>query len=254
MKAGWHSIWGSGQGPIRRLAPQSRILCGVLMFSACMCIPVNNVPGVSTLMGCVGLWLMVTLPPDRLVRSTLMLGLILFLPYFLLTPIVLVQGGHSGWLEAGAIPWKIFIRGLAGMQVSVATISTLTAGELRQGVLRLPLPRVVCAILVQIVQQTSALLGETRRIGQSMTVRGGTGHLLGNWRVLLALPRVWLPRVVGRAERVADAMELRGYIEDDLALMGVVPWRAPDIVAVASCVVLLAAVVLACSVPGVSWL
>ena len=234
------------------MAPQSRILCGILVFSASMCAPLSSLLGLAGLTGIVALWLVVSLPPARLVGSTLVLGLILFLPYFLLTPLVLGQGGHIGWLEAAAVPWRIFVRGLAGMQVSVATISALSAGELRQGMMRLPIPSVVSAILVQIVQQTSTLLGETGRISQSMTVRGGTGALAGNWRVLVSLPRVWLPRVMGRAERVADAMEMRGYLEEDLAVMGVAPWKSRDLLAVVGCVVLLGAVVSWRWVGGVS--
>jgi energy-coupling factor transporter transmembrane protein EcfT len=41
-------------------------------------------------------------------------------------------------------------------------------------------------------------------------------------RVLFNLPRVWFSRVILRAQRIADAMELRGLCQVDLKAIGTV--------------------------------
>jgi energy-coupling factor transporter transmembrane protein EcfT len=49
--------------------------------------------------------------------------------------------------------------------------------------------------------------------------------------VLASLPRVWLPRLIDRAERVAAAMEIRGYVDVDLRLLGRERARVADFAA-----------------------
>ncbi len=98
------------------------------------------------------------------------------------------------------------------MLVSAATATSLTVTDLGRGLGRLPVPRMVSSILVQIVQQTATLWDETRSVAAAMALRGASGAGLTTWRVLASLPRVWLPRVILRAERVSAAMEIRGYV------------------------------------------
>jgi energy-coupling factor transporter transmembrane protein EcfT len=100
---------------------------------------------------------------------------------------------------------------------------------------RLPVPRVVAAILLQIVHQTATLFYETRRVAAAMAVRGATGSLGTAWRVLVSLPQVWLPRVIGRAERVAAAMELRGFCDGEPHTFSEVETGVVDLVAVGLC-------------------
>jgi energy-coupling factor transporter transmembrane protein EcfT len=102
------------------------------------------------------------------------------------------------------------------MLVSIGTVASLSASDLREGLLRLPVPRVVSAILLQIVHQAATLFYETRRVASAVAVRGASNARVTGWRVLSSLPRVWLPRIIVRAERVAAAMELRGYCDGDL--------------------------------------
>ena len=102
------------------------------------------------------------------------------------------------------------------MLVSVATVASLTASDLREALVRLPVPSIVSAILLQIVHQTATLFYETERVASAMAVRGASSGGTTAWRVLASLPKVWLPRVLVRAERVAAAMELRGYCDADL--------------------------------------
>jgi energy-coupling factor transporter transmembrane protein EcfT len=177
----------------------------------------------------------------------LLLGLGVFLPYFLLAPLMKMwpSAGFrpAGWGPALTVPWSLFLHGLAGLLVTMATTSVLSASDLRSGLLALPMPRTLTAILVQIVQQTHSLLSETKRMAAAMAVRGAAGGGRAAIRVLVSFPRVWLPRVVSRAERLAAAMELRGYAEADLGIFGRRPLGAAD-----AGVVVLAAAVLALAV------
>jgi energy-coupling factor transporter transmembrane protein EcfT len=147
-----------------------------------------------------------------------LLGLALFLPYFLLLP--WLPDAPSGTAGSGrhalVVPWTILLRGLGGMLVCTATVTSLTAADLREALLRLPVPGIVSAILLQIVHQTSTLFYETRRVAAAMAVRGASSGGATAWRVLASLPQVWLPRVIVRAERVGAAMELRGYCDGHL--------------------------------------
>jgi len=171
----------------------------------------------------------------------------MFLPYLLLVPFIAkgpsVPGQGTDWARALAAPWGILIHGLAGLLIATATVTTLMMSDLRSGLLALPLPRVFTAIVVQIVHQTSVLLAETERVTAAVAVRGGSGKRRAVVRMLISLPRVWLPRILGRADRVAAAMELRGFAEADLRIFGHRPAGAPDIIATVTAGAVLAAAV-----------
>jgi energy-coupling factor transporter transmembrane protein EcfT len=66
-----------------------------------------------------------------------------------------------------------------------------------------------------------------------MAVRGASGSGKAAWQVLWSLPRVWLPRIVDRADRVADAMELRGYCDGETRTLRSSRMRAADWAALA---------------------
>ena len=133
-----------------------------------------------------------------------------------------------GWAQALTPPWCVFVKGMAGILVTTASVTTLCASDLRQGLLHLPVPRVMAAILLQIVHQTGTLVYETRRVAAAIAVRGASSGWLTAVRVLCSLPRVWLPRVMARAELVAIAMEMRGYSDGDLQSFGHLPMRLAD--------------------------
>jgi len=158
-------------------------------------------------------WLVACRLPARVVRIALLFGLVLFLPYFLLVPLIQSGQHEPGWSFGDSLvgPWSVLIKGISGMLVSIATIGCLTASDLHTALSRLPLPRIVSEILVQIVHQTGTLIYETGRIASAMAVRGAAGGGKNVYAILWSLPRVWLPRVIERAERVAMAMELREY-------------------------------------------
>jgi energy-coupling factor transporter transmembrane protein EcfT len=220
MHAALHELWGCGHGPVSRLAPRTRILAGAGLFGVCMVAPVPSPLGLALVSSATLLWLAGCRTPLRTVRAMLVVGCALFLPYFLLLPLIVGNPGAESWAMASRVPLAVLVRGLAGMLVSIATISTLSASDLREGLLRLPVPSLVSAILIQIVHQSATLGYETRRIAAAMSVRGASGSGVAAWRVVASLPSVWLPRVLIRAERVAASMDVRGYCEQDLPSFG----------------------------------
>lgn len=215
MRAFLHDLWGCGRGPARRAAPPTRLVAGTAFFAACIVSTGATLTGSLCVVFAAAAWLFLCRPPARVVRAFLLLGLAVFLPYFLLLPLLpdAPSASVESWRRALVVPWTVLLRGLGGMLVAVATVAALGAGDLREALVRLPVPGVVSAILLQIVHQTATLFYETRRIAAAMAVRGASSGGVAAWRVLGALPRVWLPRVVARAERVGAAMELRGYAE-----------------------------------------
>jgi energy-coupling factor transporter transmembrane protein EcfT len=230
MRTSWHDIWGCASGPATRLAPQVRLTAGAAAFTACMVAPAATAPGALVIACAAASWLLACRPPGRVVGASLLLGLGMFLPFFLLTP--LIEAGPPGeprsWMGALAVVWGVFARGMSGILVSTATIASLSASDLREGLIRLPGPGMVTAILVQIVHQAATLAYETRRVAMAMEVRGASSGAVAAWRVLSSLPKVWLPRIFERAERVAAAMELRGYCEGGLRSFRPSPVRPAD--------------------------
>jgi energy-coupling factor transporter transmembrane protein EcfT len=227
MRTSWHDIWGSARGPVKRLVPQARLICGVSVFANCMVAPATRWEGAVAITLVVVAWTALVGPPVPVLRSTLLLGLALFLPYFLLVPLIRDPSAGRGWIEALTVSWNVFFRGVTAMLTSVCTASALSASALRQGMSRLPVPGVLAAVLIQIVHQATSLVYETRQIASAIAVRSGTTGYRTGLRVLASLPRVWLPRVVERTERVGAAMELRGYCERDPGDLGSLPiaWR-----------------------------
>jgi len=237
MWTAWHEVWGCGRGPAARLAPQTRILAGAVLFAACLMSPALSVPGTVLISATTAAWVGVSGMPGRNLRFFALLGLAMFLPYLLLVPLIVkgpsVMSSGADWVEALAVPWGILLHGLAGLLIATATVSILTVSDLRGGLLALPLPRIFTAILVQIVHQTFVLLSETKRVSEAVAVRGGSGTWRAVVRMLTSLPRVWLPRIIGRADRVAAAMDLRGYTEADLRIFGQKEAGALDVGAMA---------------------
>lgn len=240
MRVALHEVWGCAHGPVSRLAPQTRIVAGALLFAACMVAPAPSRAGLALLATAAIGWLVACRTPVRIVRGAVLLGLAVFLPYFLLVPVIAGEPSSGSWAAALRVPSGVVAHGLAGMLVSIATVSALSASDLREGLLRLPVPTLVSAILLQIVHQTAALGYETRRIASAMAVRGASGKGLAAVRVLASLPQVWLPRVLIRAERVASAMDVRGYCEQDLPSFGSSGLGARDAIALAAGIAALA--------------
>ena len=220
MKTAWHDVWSSGRGPVGRLTPQARLICGLLVVLACLFAASTTWSGAGAALGITLLWTLLTLPPGKVLLSTVLLGLILFLPYLLLAPIIRWEDPAMSWSQAFEAPWSVVLHGMTSMVVTVSTATTLSPSSLRQGLSRLPVPAVVSAVLIQIVHQTFNLICETRRLAAAVAVRGGTKGIRTGLRLAGSLPTIWMPRIMDRADRVAAAMELRGYTERSVDVLG----------------------------------
>ena len=227
-------LWGCGRGPVIRLAPQSRLLAGAIVLAACLTAPAGTLPGVAFIATVSAGWIAACRMPRAAVTSFTLLGLATLLPYFLLAPLLLGGPGTRPFMHALAVPWDVLVHGLSGMLVTAATMTTLSVSDLRAGLAALRVPHIVAAIVLQIVHQTAALAEETGRVAAAVAVRGASGRGAAALKVLAALPRVWLPRIIERADRVAAAMELRGFAESDLRRFDRTPAAAADLAVLAA--------------------
>ena len=227
MQTHWHDLWGCGRGPVVRLVPQIRLLLGGVAFATCMIAPATTLSGGLVIAATVSTWLIASWPPMKTVFGFSLLGLLLCVPTFLLLPLMPPDSGGL------SVPANLLVRGMSGVLISMATVTSVSVSDLREGLTRLPMPGIVSAIVVQIVHQTATLFYETKRVASAMAVRGASGGGRAAWQVLWSLPRVWLPRIVDRADRVADAMELRGYCDGETRTLRSSRVRAADWAALA---------------------
>lgn len=214
MRTPWPELWGCARGPITRLTPLARLIASGATFAACMVAPTSSAGGVLLIALATTGWLLACRPPLALVRGAVTLTLLLWLPVALVLPLLppgtARLAGHDP-LDLGLGLGRMLLRGLGALLIATGAVASLPPSRLREALLSLPLPRLVVAILLQIVQHTGALLAETQRVRAALAVRGALGGARRGWRLLRSLPQVWLPRVVVRADRIADAMELRSY-------------------------------------------
>lgn len=217
------------------LVPQTRLVLGGAAFATCMIAPATTLTGGLVIAVAVGAWLIASRPPMNTVAGFSLLGFLLFVPTFLLLPLMPPNSASAadGWKHGFVASADLAVRGLSGVLISMATVASVSVSDLREGLTRLPLPGIVSAIVVQIVHQTASLFYETKRVASAMAVRGASGSGKAAWQVLWSLPRVWLPRIVDRADRVADAMELRGYCDGEARSLASSRMRAADWAALA---------------------
>jgi energy-coupling factor transporter transmembrane protein EcfT len=208
----------------------TRTLVGAALFATTLAAPFPSAKAAPALLAAL-LWVGAAALPRRVIGAALTIALISFGPYALL----------AVGAEGGAVAARIAVRGAACMLVSIATAATLELAELHAVAARL-LPQPAAAILVQIVHQAGTLAEETARIAAAIRLRTAAGGLRTTWLVIASLPHVWLPRVLARAERVATAMELRGYHGQAPAIERRPP-RALDVVVLAASVLTLGATV-----------
>jgi len=147
----------------------------------------------------------------------LLLGLVLFLPFFLLLP---WTGQAAGQTELGPLtlrddawvaPLHVLVRGVGCLLLGLGLVSALDEAGFQEALSRLPVPRVLRVMVHQIFRSLEPLLTESVGLGRAVAVRSGSA----GWRTGLvlarALPSTWLPRVLQRADRVTRAMQVRGY-------------------------------------------
>ncbi len=215
-------------------SPSGRYLIGVVALLAVLCagLPLRHAAGVA------GMALIFYLPLAALLVAP-SLG-----PLLLAGLRTAAAGGDvHGWATAALqdssleLLATIVLRGGCALLVAVAAISTLSPREARPALGALPLPVTVRLILLQIVQQTGMLRAETSRVRDAIRVRSGPG---GNARLIGTMPVAWLARVGARAERVAKAMDARGYVEAPLPpVTSPARWTPADRVALGAGVALL---------------
>ena len=104
MRTAWHEVWGCAHGRVKGLAPHTRVLVGATLFAACMTSPPGTRHGSLVTIVATLAWLAACRPPLRVVRSTLVLGLVLFLPYFLLLPLLPAASAADTGAGGKALP------------------------------------------------------------------------------------------------------------------------------------------------------
>lgn len=212
--------WGGGSGPVRAWAPSARLGYGAGALAVCVAVPLERLWGACVYVCVLAVWSAACGVPARRLMRAAGFAVCLFLPLVALSLAVRAAAGES-WTHALAAPLRVALRGLACAAVCAATMASLDVASFGEALVGLRLPRVVAAVLVQVVHQTGLLAEETRRMLTALRLRGLAGAALRfRLRVLCALPVVWLLRLAGKAERVGAAMEVRGL---DGTLEGVVP-------------------------------
>ena len=173
--------------------PLARLCGGAILLCGCLVADHTTVAG------------LIVLPAVALsalllqrTRLTSMARLMLAGTLFYLPVVVLASPG-------------VALKGLSAAIVGVATVSSLGPQALHDAIIRMPLPALVRLLVLQMVHQAEVLRRESVRIHQALVVRGGVDGIRGIWEFAKAIPVVWLPRVLFRADRVGMAMDMRGY-------------------------------------------
>ena len=137
----------------------------------------------------------------------------LFLPLFLLTPWLEAAGPICGnpWLDAAQIPLAMSLRGTCCVFVCAATMAVLDLADFGAALGPLPIPHIIKNLLMQIAHQTAMLANESQRISVAVRIRGLPSGFTPKLRFLPAVPTIWLLRIMNRADRIAAAMDLRGF-------------------------------------------
>lgn len=206
--------------------PMAAVVSALALMSACLVIPVDA-PGVEAfLAGPVVMAIAVFRPRARAFFRLLGLTLAVYAPMLVVLPHTVVE------------------RGAALAMTGVVSLGMMGYPALHDVVNHLPLPATLKLVLLQILHQASVLMRETTKVRRAMSVRGAALKGIHGWQFLHALPRVWIPRVIFKADRVAHALEVRGYAAPVPAPRAV-PWQVSDRVRLLLCgSTLLVAVVL----------
>jgi len=209
---------GSGNGLLAGLSPQARLLCSMLVLVTALTSLRDPLAGIFfTLCVSAAFLLLCGVPLRHLMRATIavvaMSAPVLCYAMFASTNGLAFSPRTSLAVDA-AMQQHIVVVALKGMSfalIVVGTLSTVSFSELSDSLARIPLPRIVLLLILQILHQTQLLRDETARISDAFAVRGATSGIRASGLVLRYFPQAWLPRVVAKSDRVGNAMELRGY-------------------------------------------
>ena len=234
-------LWGTSHGVVRSLVPEVRLLGALAALTACLLADPATWPGLLIVVATVSVAWIAVRPPLGRMTAILLLAAAMLTPFFLLAP--WSEGTVPRHVLPGVTPivapWRIVATGLSVLAVSSTAASSLTRSDLREGLARLPVPRFLAAVVLQIVMQTDLLAQEAGRILLALQARGATHGFRYRVKVVLGLTRVWLPRLTFKADRVALAMIARNYptrpvaleshrrrLRDGLALVAAIAWTA----------------------------
>jgi energy-coupling factor transporter transmembrane protein EcfT len=158
-------------------------------------------------------WIWLCGLPWKMQVGLLLYAILLFSPFFLFTPWLETTQPPAGynWFGTAKIPLEISLRGTACIFVSASTIAVLDLAEFNVGLASLPIPPTIRHLLIQIVHQTAMLTNESQRISSAVQIRGLPSGFTPRLKFLSALPTIWLLRIMHRADRIAAAMDLRGF-------------------------------------------
>lgn len=233
--------WGCGRGPALRRVPSVRLLMACVALTASLCVPVRGFHDGAVLAAVAAGWVAYCGTPRAVLVAVGKFGSLMFAPYLALVPVIAGDLDPRAWSDAWQPPVSVVAHGLVAMLITVSSVCTLTVSELHQAMRDLRLPAPLVAIVMQIVMQTMVLAQETERIVQATSVRAARAGFRSLLLVAVSAPSVWLPRVLARAQRVADAMELRGYGDAPVPVFATSKVTTRDVAAVVSALVCLAA-------------
>jgi energy-coupling factor transporter transmembrane protein EcfT len=209
---------GSGNGLFAALSPQARLLCGVLVLVTALTSLPDPLTGIIFTLCVSAVFLLLCGAPLRHLMRASIAVVSMSAPVLCYAMIARSDGpafspGTSLSVDA-AMQQQIVVVALKGMScalIVVGALSTVSFSELSDSLARIPLPRIVLLLILQILHQTQLLRDETARISDAFAVRGATSGIRASGLVLRYFPQTWLPRIVSKSDRVANAMELRGY-------------------------------------------
>lgn len=179
-------------------------------------------------------------PPSRVWRLSAALSASFFLPWLAVVPLLPRFDSDPGAPTNLEIAWGISFRGTLVVLTTLGAANCLSPSVLREGLLRLTVPKMVVSIVMQILQQASHMIEETRRTRYAIMLRHHDRGLHAGWLLAKGFPLMWLPRVFGRVERLAQVMELRGYHGEEEGLEPGPPLRAADYCVLVVCLVVVA--------------
>lgn len=213
LKAVRFGLWGTSPG-LRFLAPPTRVFLAACLLTGMLLIPPSSSQSVLWVAATLTLWLLVLRAPVRLVLEIALWGVLLGSPLYLLAAVAgrLQSGTSDPAFSSGLLDvLRILFKGATVTLVALTTLSTLDPAQLQEALVRLRLPGVVAGLITQILVQTGKLIEETENITRAVRLRAPASGLSTTWMLARGLPSMWLPRVMARAERIANAMMLRSF-------------------------------------------
>jgi cobalt/nickel transport system permease protein len=210
--------FGSGNGLLARLSPQARLLCSMLVLVTALTSLLDPLAGIFFTLCVSAVFLLICgVPLRHLMRASIA---VVSMSAPVLCYVIIASSDaftfspETSLTVDAAMQQHVVIVALKGMScalIVVGALSTVSFSELYDSLARIPLPRIVLLLMLQILHQTKLLLDETARISDAFAIRGATSGMKAPVLVLRYFPQTWLPRIVAKSERVANAMELRGY-------------------------------------------